>query len=67
MVRNCEAAPIEVHVDAVLILRRWIEEIVGEAENAGKFVTGLRIEIGVAGAGVDCAVPDTEIRQAGES
>ena len=27
-------APIEVHVDAVLILRRLIGEIVGEAEHA---------------------------------
>src|SRR5262245_15636802 len=54
-------APIEMHVDAVLILRRLIGEIVGEAEHAGEFVPGLRIEIGVAAAGVDSAVPDADI------
>ena len=39
-------APIEVHVDAILILRRLIGEIVGETEHAREFVPGLRIEIG---------------------
>ena len=47
-----------------LILRRSILEIVGEAEHAGEFVAGLRIEIGVAAAGVDRAVSDAQIRQA---
>src|SRR5215831_4218096 len=57
-------APIEMHVDAVLILGRLIGEIVGEAKHAREFVAGLRIEVGVAAAGVDCAVPDADIRQA---
>ena len=39
-------------------------EIVGEAEHAREFVAGLRIEIGVAAAGVDRAVSDAYIRQA---
>ena len=55
-------APIEMHVDAVLILGRLIGEIVGEAEHAGEFVPGLGIEVGVAAAGVDRAVPDADIR-----
>src|SRR5262249_12864043 len=52
------------HVDAVLILRRLVGEIVGEAEHAREFVPGLRIEIGVAAAGVDRPVPDADVRQA---
>src|SRR5262249_9814401 len=55
--------PIEMHVDAVLILGRLIGEIVGEAEHAREFVPGLRVEIGVATAGVDSAVPDADVRQ----
>jgi hypothetical protein len=51
------------HVDAVLILGRLILEIVGEAEHSREFLPGLRIEIGVAAAGVDRAVPDADIRQ----
>jgi hypothetical protein len=53
------------HVDAILILRRRIDEIGGEAEHAGQLVPGLRIEIGVAGAGVERAVADAQIRQPG--
>ena len=52
------------HVDAVLILGRLVGEIVGEAEHAGELVSGLRIEIGIAAAGVDRAVPDADVRQA---
>ena len=51
------------HVDAVLILRLSIFEIVGEAEHAREFVAGLRIKIGVTAAGVDRAVSDADIRQ----
>src|SRR5262249_59130247 len=58
-------APIEMHVDAVLILRRLVGEIVSEAEHAREFVPGLRIEIGVAAAGIDRAMPDADIREAG--
>src|SRR5262249_32901013 len=57
-------APIEMHVDAVLLLGRLIAEIVGEAEHAGGFVPGVRIEIGVAAAGVDRAMADADVRQA---
>src|SRR6516162_238127 len=46
-----------------LILRRLIGEIVGEAEHPRELVPGLRIEIGVAAAGVDRAMPDTDIRK----
>src|SRR2546421_9282843 len=52
------------HVDAVLILRRLIAEIVGKAKHAGELVPGLRIEIGVAAASVDRAMPDADVRQA---
>src|SRR5262245_24967202 len=56
-------APIEMHVDPVLILGRLIGEIVGEAEDAGEFVPDLRIEVGVAAAGVDGAMADADVRQ----
>jgi len=53
------------HVDAVLILGGLVGEIVGEAQHARELVPSLRIEIGVADAGVDRAVPDADIRQTG--
>jgi len=37
-------ADIEMHVDAVLVLRMHVLEIVGEVERGGEFVAGLRIE-----------------------
>src|SRR5262252_5659515 len=58
-------APIEMHVDAVLILGRLIGEIVGEAEHARELVPRLRIEISVARAGIDRAVPNADIRETG--
>ena len=61
MVRELRCAPIEMHVDAVLILGRLVGEIVGEAEHAGELVSGLRIEIGIAAASVDRAVPDADV------
>jgi hypothetical protein len=60
--------PIEMHVDAVLILRRLIGEIVGEAEHAREFVAGLRIEIGVARAGRPSLTPLPDLgRSAGQA
>jgi hypothetical protein len=52
------------HVDTILILRRLVGEIVSEAEHAREFVPGLRIEIGVARAGIDRAMPDADVRHA---
>ena len=46
------------HVDAVLILRVRVLEIVGEAKHGRKFVARLRIEISIAAAGVDRTVSD---------
>src|SRR5262245_21230288 len=51
------------HVDAVLILGRPVL-VVGEAEHAREFVPGLRIEIGVAAAGVNRTMPNADVRQA---
>src|SRR5262249_17778744 len=65
LVQELRRTPIEMHVDAVLVLGRLVLEIVGEAEHAREFVPGLRIEIGIAAPGVDRAVPDAEIREAG--
>src|SRR4029453_393014 len=62
--QELRCTPVEVHVDAVLILRRSVLEIVGEGEHTGEFMAGLGIEIGVAAAGVDRAVSDAYIRQA---
>src|SRR5262249_31440882 len=57
-------APIEMHVDAALILGRLVGEIVGEAEHAREFVPSLRIEVGITATGVDRAMPEAYIRQA---
>ncbi len=55
---------VEVGVNAVLVLQVGILEIVGEAGDAGELPTGVRIEIGVAAAGVDRPVPEAEIDDA---
>src|SRR5262245_13065264 len=47
--------PIEVHVDAALILGRGIDEIVSESEHSRNLVPSLRIEVGVTATGVDRA------------
>jgi hypothetical protein len=57
-------SPVEVHVDAILIVRVWVDEIVGEAKDRREFVTGLRIEIGVAATGIDRPMPNTNVREA---
>jgi hypothetical protein len=50
-----------VEVDAILILRGWILEIVCEAGDSGKFDTCRRVEVGISGAAVDAAVPDAYV------
>src|SRR5260221_5198485 len=54
-------APVEMEVDAALVLRTGVLEIVGEAANAGKFRACRRVQIGVTGAEIDGAVTDAEI------
>ena len=54
-------APIEMRVDAVLVQRILVLEIVGEAEHAGEFPAGVRVEIGVAGARIQRLMTDAEI------
>src|SRR6202453_3152855 len=49
-------APVEMEIDAALVLGVRILEIIGQAGDAGKFIPGRRIEIGVAAAGVDRAM-----------
>jgi hypothetical protein len=50
-----------VHVDAVLVLRVGVFEIVGESERRRKFLSGRWIEVGIGAAAVDCIVPNAEI------
>ena len=45
--------PVDMEVDAVLVLQCAVHEIVGEAADHGEFVAGLRVEIGIAGADID--------------
>src|SRR6201999_1188055 len=48
--------PVEMEVDAVLVLRIGIFEIVGEAGGRRELVAGRRIEIRVGAAGVERAM-----------
>jgi hypothetical protein len=52
-------APIEVQVDAILLLCCSIFEIICKPKHARELVAGGRIEISVATACVDRTVPDT--------
>src|SRR3954466_5047338 len=54
-------APVEMEIDAALIVGIRIYKVVGEAANAGEFIAGRRIKVGVTAAGIDGAVADTEI------
>ena len=56
--------PVKMEVDAILILRGGILEIVGEAGDSGKFDTRRRVEVSIASAAVDAAVPDAYVGQA---
>src|SRR6185312_646759 len=56
--------PVDVKVDAVLIPCVFVLEVVGEAGNHRELVAGLRVEIGIATAPVDRAVPDAHIGEA---
>src|SRR5262249_59277135 len=53
--------PIEVHVDAILIVGMVIQKVVGEAERAREFIAGLRVEVGVGAADIDRVVAKAEI------
>jgi|SRR6516165_54118 hypothetical protein len=52
------------HVDAVLILGLIIGYVVSEAEHAGEFLPGLRIEVSVTKPAIHGTVPDADIGQA---
>jgi hypothetical protein len=49
------------HVDAVLVLRVGIFEIVGESKRRRKFLSGRWIKVRIGAAGVDCVMPNAEI------
>jgi hypothetical protein len=52
-------------IDAVLIPRVGIDEVVGRARGRREFQPALLVEIGVADAAVQRGVPDAEVREAG--
>ena len=58
--RRC---PVEMKVDSTLVVGRRIDEIISEACYRRKFISGLRIEIRAAAAGIDGPMSKTEIGQ----
>src|SRR6266446_800149 len=50
--QKVRCTPVEMEVDAVLILRCRVLEIVCEAGDAGKFDSRRRVEVGISGAAV---------------
>jgi hypothetical protein len=55
--------PIEVEIDAVLVLQVRVDRAVGQSADDREFVAGLRIEIGVARADVDRRKAEAQIGQ----
>src|SRR5450631_241473 len=51
-------------INATLILGGWVHEIIGKPRNCRKLMSRCWIEIGISAAGIDGAVPQTEIGQA---
>src|SRR6267143_6844100 len=54
-------APVEMEIDAALVLSIRILEIVGEAADAGEFCACRGVQIGVAAAEVDGAMTEADI------
>ena len=50
-------------IDATLILGGLVHKIIGEPRDCRKLMPGGRIEISIAAAGIDGAVPQAEIGQ----
>src|SRR5438093_204629 len=61
---SARRTPVEMEVDATLILRGRVLEVVGEAGDAGKLDTRRRVEVGISGAAVDAAMPDAYVGEA---
>ena len=59
--RGC---PVDVKVDAVLVLQGVVHEVVGQAADDGKFMSSLRIEIGVSGTSIERHPTEAEIAKA---
>ena len=57
----------EMPIDATLIVCAGIEEVVGEPSHRRKFVTDLRIKIGVATASIDRPVANADIGEIGRT
>src|SRR5262249_25803370 len=61
--QKARRAPIEMQVDAALILGGRIDEVVRQPGHRRKFIPRLLVEIGVAGTGVQRAMSDAHIRK----
>src|SRR5262245_23957290 len=53
------------HINATLILGRWIDEMVGEAQHPRNLVPGLRVEVCIAATSVDSTMSDPDIGETG--
>lgn len=62
--QKLRSTPIDVKIDAVLIIGILVLEIIGEVSDCRKFMPGCWIEVGVAAA-VDGPVTDAEIGETG--
>jgi hypothetical protein len=61
LLRKLEIPPVDVPVDAVLIIGVLVLEIVGQPGDDREFLPGLRIEIGITHSSIDRRVPDDEV------
>jgi hypothetical protein len=65
--QELRSAPIQVPIDAALVICARIDEVVGLPGYRRKFVAGLRIKVRVAAATIDGTVTDPDIGQIGAS
>src|SRR4030081_2616441 len=59
--QELRCAPIQVEIDAALVLGGLVLEVIGETRDSRKFMSGCGVEIGVAATAIDGAVPQSEI------
>src|SRR5262245_49978209 len=65
LAHELRCAPIDMEVDAVLILEVRIDEIVRQAGHDGKFISGFCVEIRISSSAIDRHETEAEIGEPG--
>ena len=56
-------APVQMPIDAALVIRGRVRKVIGQSRDDRKLVSGCRIEVGVSTTGIDRAMSKAEVGQ----